>query len=112
MNLEMVREEEVLVVAVDSPRMEAPDAGTFRDALFEEIEKGTKQIVLDLKLVKFIDSTSIGAIVSVLKKLGRDGEIVIASATGSVRNVFRLTRMDKVLRLTEDRNEALRLLSR
>ena len=111
MELSLETRESVLVASVTGSRMEAPDAPAFREALFEEIDKGAARIVLDLQSVRFIDSTSIGAIVSVLKKLGRDGEIVVAGATGSVRNVFRLTRMDNVIRLADDVNQALALLS-
>ena len=111
MNLEMTKQDEILVVTVAESRMEAPDAGAFREALFAEIDKGVEQIILNLESVQFIDSTSIGAIVSVMKKIGRKGEIVVCGAAGSVRNVFRLTRMDNVLRMTENRTEAMRLLA-
>ena len=112
MNLEIETRAETLVAIVLESRMEAPDASTFRDTLFEEIEKGASRIVLDLAAVRFIDSTSIGAIVSVLKKLGRSGEIVISGAQGSVRNVFRLTRMDKVFQMADDVSAALRVVAR
>ena len=63
------------------------------------IESGHPLIALDLSEVDFIDSSGLGAIVSVLKQLDGRGDLVIVGAKPAVMNLFRLTRMDKVFRM-------------
>jgi anti-anti-sigma factor len=76
----------------------------------EEIEaltvSGIRNLVLDMKQVKFIMSTAIGAIVKsrrMMKELG--GDLVIAQPSGFVRDVLESLGLTRVIRIY-DTNEA------
>lgn len=55
------------------------------------------------RIIKFIDSSGLGAIVSCLKQVERDEELVIAEARETVLSMFKLTRMDINVKLNLDR---------
>ncbi len=87
-----------LVISLKEKRLDAVIAVNFRDALIEQIDQGQHHIVLDLACVNFMDSSGLGAVVSVLKHVGHEGTLHLCGVTPGVMAVLRLTRMDRVLR--------------
>ena len=101
----------VLVVRVDVKRVDASKAPAFKDEMTKCIEAGHSQLVLDLSDVEFVDSSGLGAIVACLKRLGPKGNLAIASASGAVKRLFSLTRMDRVFPLHDSVDSAVAQLS-
>jgi len=99
------------VVKVLETRLDATVAGEFRQGLIDFIQKGQVFLVLDLSDVEFIDSSGLGALVSTLKTLGGQGDLVICGVQKSLLLLFELTRLDRVFRLYYDPKEAVEALS-
>lgn len=97
----------VLVVRVDERRLDASKAPLFKDHISQAIGDGINRLVLDLGQVEFIDSSGLGVIVSVLKRLGPSGNLAIAGANSAVRRLFSLTRMDRVFTLYDSPQAAV-----
>ena len=112
MQFEHRKEAEVLILKVKDKRLDATKAVPFKEKMSEFINAGNKLIVLNLSEVDFIDSSGLGAIVSALKKVGREGDIVICNSKDPVKTLFKLTRMDKVFRLFETEEEAIKEISK
>ena len=107
MRFEENRIGDVLVLKVLDSRIAADVAPLFKAHLIGYLEQGERSVVLDLAAVSFIDSSGLGALISTLKALGSDGKLVITGARGTVASLFKLTRMDKVLRLFGTNEEGL-----
>jgi len=107
MQVKESREGSVLIVEPLDARLDAQRAVAFKEILIGHVEAGNRQLVLDLSHVEFMDSSGLGAVVALLKRLGFDGVLVICGARDPVAGVFRLTRMDRVIRLVADRAEAV-----
>lgn len=101
----------VVAVEVLERRLDARVAAEFKAHMFGLIEAGRHLIALDLSAVDFVDSSGIGAIISSLKALGKKGDITIAIGTDAVRQMFNLTRMDKVFRVLGSQQEAVAALA-
>jgi anti-sigma B factor antagonist len=112
MELEHRVEDGKLVVAVLEKRLDARSATSFRERLGELVDVGHRRIVLDISSVEFIDSSGLGAIVSLLKQVAGDGDLVICGARETVMSMFKLTRLDKVFRLVGGVSEALAALEK
>ena len=102
---------DVLVAKVLDRRIAADVAPRFKAHLAEYVSRGNSSIVLDLAAVSFIDSSGLGALVSSLKSLGNDGDLVVSGVHGAVASMFKLTRMDKVFRMYGSTDEAVVALS-
>ena len=102
---------DVLVAKVLDSRIVADVAARFKHQLIDYIAEGNRSIVLDMKAVSFIDSSGLGALVSSLKVIGRDGDLVLCGTAGNVASMFKLTRMDKVFRMFHTSEEAVAALS-
>ncbi|MGE4239242.1 STAS domain-containing protein [Ramlibacter sp.] len=102
----------VTVVRPTLRRLDAAVAPAFRAAVMAALEESTpgegagRKLVLDLEDVDFVDSSGLGAMVSILKALG-GGAVAICNAKGAVQSLFKLTRMDKVFALLGSRDEAV-----
>jgi anti-sigma B factor antagonist len=86
-----------LVARVDEGRIDAAGAIRFKDRMRElTADTAADRVILDLSQVAFIDSSGLGAIVSVMKLLAPTRRLELASLTENVAKVLRLTRMDTV----------------
>jgi anti-sigma B factor antagonist len=83
----------------------APD---FKTLIGAAIEAGHETIIIDLAEATFIDSSSLGVLISAHRRLGlRDGRLIIACNVREVRKTFTITGLDSVLEIVDDREAAL-----
>ena len=111
MNLEHHVDSGALNLKVLDKRMDARSAAEFKDRVGALIKDGNRFIALDLSEVEFIDSSGLGALVSILKQLGGQGEMVIGGVRETVASLFKLTRLDKVFQMYADPGMALNAVS-
>jgi len=73
------------------------------------IEQGNKKLVLDLGGVTYINSSGIGALVSVHTMYQKaQGKIKLCNVAKGVQNVFVITKLTSVFDLEEDRDQAVK----
>lgn len=106
MKLNIHKEEEVTIVSIDESRLDALIAPEFKQKMEEIISRGNTQIILDISTLSFMDSSSLGAMVAVLKLTGKQGKMVVSGATGAVMELFKLTRMDRIFTLVDNIEKA------
>lgn len=87
---------EGLVIRVDEARIDAAVAIEFKEAVRALAEGQGSPVILDLSSVTFLDSSGLGAVVAVMKLLGKEQALHLAGLTAPVAKVFRLTRMDSI----------------
>ncbi|HZG40467.1 MAG TPA: STAS domain-containing protein [Nodosilinea sp.] len=84
--------------------LDSTKAETFRQSVEELLQNGAEIILVDLKDITFIDSSGLGTLVVLLKKIrGLNRTLCICSANDQVRMLFELTSMDRVFEIYEDR---------
>ena len=86
------------VISPGVDRLTAVNAKTFKDEVSQLIEGGAAQLVVDLNDVTFVDSSGLGALVGVLKKIGYRGDIAVCGLTADVAQMFKICRMDQVFK--------------
>ena len=70
-------------------------------------DPGLRKVVVDLSLLTLIDSTGVGVLISLFKRLrARDGHVYFAGLNGQPKEIFRLLRLDRSLDLFSTVNEA------
>jgi anti-sigma B factor antagonist len=92
-------------------RLTAVNGTAFRDQAVALIEAGHARLIVDLSAITFIDSSGLGALVSVLKRVGNRGEIVVCGLSASLKQMFSITRMDKVFAAYPDKAAAINALN-
>ncbi len=108
MKLVSERRGEIIVIRVMDDRIDAAGAIQFKDRMREIIEEPSARVVLDMSNIGFLDSSGLGAVVSVMKALGPIRRLELSGLTTTVEKVFRLTRMDSVFLIHKTLPEGLR----
>lgn len=73
------------------------NAPQLKEKLHEIITKQSGDIVMDCKDLKYIDSTGLGVLISVLKRVKEyDGNIVIKNLKPYIHKIFIITGLDKI----------------
>lgn len=111
MEIENRQIEDIMIVQPLEKRIDASVSTEFKGRMVDWINAGNKRIVLDLSNVDFIDSSGLGSIVSSLKTIGNDGDLVICGIKETVMGLFRLTRMNRVFQIFTSQQEAIQGLS-
>lgn len=95
-------EPDITVVRPGVERLTALDAKAFKEELINLVAGGTTQLVIDFKDVSFLDSSGLGALVGVLKKIGVHGEMAVCGLQTDVAQMFKICRMDRVFNIYAD----------
>lgn len=75
------------------------------------VDRGINHLVLDMRLVKFINSTALGAIIKAHKRCRAEGgELVLAQPSTFVRDVVKKVGIDKLIQMYETEQEATKAL--
>ncbi len=106
MQLSTAKKDNITIVTVNESRLDASIAPEFKQQMEEIIKDEGNQIILDINAIKFMDSSSLGALVGVLKSMGNNGKLVVCGASGVVLELFKLTRMDRIFILKENTESA------
>ncbi|MDQ1130712.1 STAS domain-containing protein [Microbacterium sp. SORGH_AS_0888] len=106
MNIERRNLDHAVVLGLDG-RLTAVAAPQLRAEIADLVAAGRTTVVVDLAKVGFIDSSGLGALVGALKATRvAGGDLRIAAAGEQVRQVLRLTNLDRVLQVYPDAESA------
>lgn len=76
-----------------------------RQAL-EEIEHGARHVVINFAGTGYIDSSGLSALLVLQKKLrGLDGDLLLTNLNDDLRTLLSLTKLDTILRVSDERND-------
>lgn len=81
-----------------------------RDCLHQVIQAGSRQVVVDLRQVRFIDSVGLGVLLATHRRLHGLGEgalLQLVCADGLARQILHVTGLDRVLPLHDTVAQAL-----
>ena len=99
---------DVLIEKVNFSRATFKEAQEFKDKLVYDILTNNLKIIIDLSSCEYIDSTFLGALVIILKKMAeRSGEIKYVIPQPSALYLFKITGLYGVLNLYRNKEEAL-----
>lgn len=85
------------VVVTLSGGLYVEGAEVLREKLIKCMEEGQKHFLIKIDQVDYIDSSGLGVLVSIHKRTRQcNGSLVISGATGFVKELFELTRLNRV----------------
>jgi len=84
--------------------LDGTQAEVFRQEVDVALEEGADTLLIDLKDITFVDSSGLGILVVVLKKVrASQKQMFVCSINEQVRMLFELTSMDRVFEVLPDR---------
>ena len=103
-----IKYEEDYVIVLPDEEIEVYNISEIKEVLFDIIEKGNRKLIMDMSKVEYIDSSGLGVLVSVLKKVkASEGKLVLISPKSSVKQILSLTNLDKVFNIQDTLENAV-----
>lgn len=101
------REGDVTVVGVEG-ELVVGNRQELKDEVLTRLGEGDDKFVLDFEHASYIDSSGLGVLVSLSKRIREQGgELRLAGLDDDLRTLFELTRLDTLFQIADDRNAAL-----
>ncbi len=101
------------IETVNFSRATLKETEVLRERIRNDIDKGKKNIIIDLSLCDFCDSSFIGALVVCTKKSSSESvnfSVIVQPGT-SLADIFHATRLDRVLNIYKTREDALKYIA-
>lgn len=75
------------------------------------IRQNIKKVVINFSQVSYIDSSGLATLIEMLQRLRKiNGEIKLCNIYGRVRNIFEITKIDRLFEIYNTEEEAIRSL--
>lgn len=76
-------------------------APQLKQQIISLIEDGTRNVIVSLEAVEYLDSTALGVLIGCLKRLREnDGSLDIICGKGRIRRIFEITGLDNILNIS------------
>jgi anti-sigma B factor antagonist len=102
----------VLLVRVEENQIGADTADEFRSKILAQTPREGARLALDLSRVEFVDSSGLGALVTLLKAVRPAGELVLFGLKPGVQEILRLTHLDSIFTCKPNEEAAMAAFSK
>jgi anti-sigma B factor antagonist len=107
MSFAIERDDDLLTVVVDG-QLVVGNRQELKQLVLDEVEQGARRVLIDFTDGGYIDSSGLGALVSLNKRVREQGgELRLAGLNDDLRTLFELTRLDTLFLLYGTRSDAL-----
>ena len=97
----------VTVVQVDG-QLIVGNRHELKDLVQTALDRGERRLLIDFSRTGYIDSSGLGALVSISKKVRENnGTLRLAGLNEDLRSLFELTKLDTLFTITETPEQAL-----
>jgi anti-sigma B factor antagonist len=97
----------IRVIAVDG-QLIVGNRQELKDMVEQSLDGGDRKFIIDFATTGYIDSSGLGALVSISKKIREQGgELRLAELNEDLRSLFELTKLDTLFAIADSRGEAL-----
>ncbi|MBW4054748.1 MAG: STAS domain-containing protein [Proteobacteria bacterium] len=108
MDIKTEHTEGITVLFIREDRLDANNSEELKVELHRLFDTGTKDLILDLKEILFIDSSGLGVLVSGYKNASTvHGSLKLSNLQSQVRSMFELTRLHRVFDIFTTVDDAL-----
>lgn len=91
-----------------SGRLDLASGATLKDNTKREFDEGNVKIHLNLSDVDFINSSGLGALVSLMKETRlRHGRLTVSNLAAYVKEIFEITQLSHIFEIYDTEEEAL-----
>lgn len=98
---------DILVVDVDG-QLIVGNRQELKQKVLDELEGGERKFLIDFSNTGYIDSSGLGVLVSLSKKIREQGgELRLANLNEDLRTLFELTKLDTLFSIADSRKAAL-----
>lgn len=107
MNFAIATQGDITIVEVNGELI-VGNRQQLKDTLLKHLEAGARKFLVDFSESSYIDSSGLGVLVSLSKKIReKGGELRLVGLNDDLRTLFELTKLDTLFMIADDRSAAL-----
>ena len=107
MSLQVIKHGDVVVIEVDG-QMIVGNRQELKQRVLDEAEAGARKVLIDFAKAGYIDSSGLGVLVSLAKRLRElGGDLRLANLNDDLQTLFELTKLDSLFQIADTRERAL-----
>src|SRR3982750_926021 len=107
MSFSIKKQGEVVVVGVEG-QLIVGNRQELKQKVLDALEEGSRKFVIDFNKTGYIDSSGLGVLVSLSKKIREQGgELRLAGLNADLQTLFELTKLDTLFQISDTRDRAL-----
>lgn len=106
MTFQVETEGDLTVIAVEG-QLIVGNRQELKQTVLDALENGARKFLIDFAGTGYIDSSGLGVLVSLSKKIREHGgELRLANLNDDLRSLFELTKLDTLFQIAKSREEA------
>ena len=107
MSFAIKKQGEVVVVDVEG-QLIVGNRSELKQKVLYELERGERKVLIDFSRTGYIDSSGLGVLVSLAKKIREQGgELRLANLNDDLKTLFELTKLDTLFQIADTKERAL-----
>jgi anti-sigma B factor antagonist len=107
MSFAIKKQGEVVIVDVDG-QLIVGNRQELKQKVLDELERGERKVLIDFTRTGYIDSSGLGVLVSLSKKIREQGgELRLANLNDDLKTLFELTKLDTLFQISDTKERAL-----
>ncbi len=107
MSFTISKQGDVSIVAIDG-QLIVSNRQELKQKMLEELDGGARKLLVDFTQTGYIDSSGLGVLVSLSKKIREQGGALrLAGLNEDLRTLFELTKLDTLFQIADTREQAL-----
>lgn len=100
---------DVLIEKLNLKRPGTKEAGELKSLLLDKISNGTKKILIDLNSCEYMNSSFLGTIIFIYKRLSESGgQLKLVASQTEIKILLEITGVDKFIEAYGTKREALK----
>jgi len=107
MSLNVSHQREVVVIEIEG-QLIVSNRQELKQRVLDEADAGARKILVDFGKTGYIDSSGLGVLVSLAKRLRElGGDLRLANLNDDLQTLFELTKLDTLFQISDTRERAL-----
>ena len=107
MSFDVKKQDDVTIIDVEG-QLIVGNRQELKQKVLERLEGGERKFLIDFSNTGYIDSSGLGVLVSLSKKIREQGgELRLANLNEDLKTLFELTKLDTLFHISNSRDEAL-----
>ncbi|HEY5218287.1 MAG TPA: STAS domain-containing protein [Gemmatimonadaceae bacterium] len=107
MSFAIITQGDVSIIEIDG-QLIVGNRQELKQKMLDALDGGARKLLVDFAKTGYIDSSGLGVLVSLSKKIREQGgELRLAALNEDLRTLFELTKLDTLFQISDSREQAL-----
>lgn len=112
MKFSLIVKDEILTLELEGDLIGENSGIDLMEAINEKIEAGLKKCIIDISELRYINSSGIGVLITILTKFrNRGGEVCLLEPSESVKKLLIITKLNAIFNVALSREQAIEQLN-